>query len=117
MLSEGTNSNRTRKSNFMKVQVNATFPVNEYLSEVIEEKVSKLANYSDQITEAEVYLKIGEKRHRHAEDQIAEIRLTIPGYTFFAEDHSDAFEKAIAGASNKVKRQMLKYKEQVTNHH
>ena len=70
----------------MKVQVNSTFEVNEYLNGVIEEKVSKLANYSDRITEAEVY-------------------------------HSDAFEKAVAGAADKVKRQLLKYKEQVTNHH
>jgi putative sigma-54 modulation protein len=101
----------------MKVEVNSTFSVNEYLHGVIEEKVSKLANYSDQITEAEVYLKIGEKRHRQPEDQIVELRLTVPGHTFFAEDHSDVFEKAVAGAADKVKRQLLKYKEQVTNHH
>lgn len=101
----------------MKVQVNSTFPVNDHLNEVIEDKVGKLASYSDQITEAEVYLKIGEKRHRHAEDQIVELRLTVPGHTFFAEDHSDVFEKAVAGAADKVKRQLLKYKEQITNHH
>ena len=101
----------------MKVQVHSTFQVNEHLNDVIEEKVGKLANYSDQITGAEVYLKIGEKRHRHAEDQIVELRLTVPGHTFFAEDHSDVFEKAVAGAADKVKRQLLKYKEQMTNHH
>lgn len=101
----------------MKVQVHSTFPVNDYLNEVIEEKVSKLTNYSDQITGAEVYLKIGEKRHRQPEDQIVELRLTVPGHTFFAEDHSGVFEKAVAGAADKVKRQLLKYKEQITNHH
>lgn len=101
----------------MKVQVNATFSVNDYLNSVIEEKVGKLANFSDRITEAEVYLKIGEKRHRQAEDQIVELRLAIPGQTFFAEEHSDKFEKAVAGAVDKVKRQLLKHKEQVTSHH
>ncbi|MEQ8702643.1 MAG: ribosome-associated translation inhibitor RaiA [Phaeodactylibacter sp.] len=101
----------------MKVQVHSTFQVNEYLDGVIEEKVSKLANYSDQIIEAEVYLKIGEKRHRHAEEQIVELRLTVPGHTFFAEEHSDLFEKAVASAADKVKRQLLRHKEQTTNHH
>lgn len=101
----------------MNVQVNATFQVNDYLNSVIEEKVSKLANYYDRITEAEIYLKIGEKRHRQAEDQIVELRVAVPGHTFFAEDHSDKFEKAVAGATDKVKRQLLKHKEQVTDHH
>ena len=101
----------------MNVQVNAPFQVNEHLSEVIEDKVGKLATYYDRITEAEIYLKIGEKRHRQAEDQIVELRIAVPGHTFFAEEHSDMFEKAVAGASDKVKRQLLKYKEQLTNHH
>ena len=101
----------------MNVQVNASFQVNDHLNSVIEEKVSKLANYYDRITEAEIYLKIGEKRHRHAEDQIVELRVSVPGHTFFAEDHSDKFEKAVAGAADKVKRQLLKHKEQVTDHH
>jgi len=101
----------------MNVQVNASFQVNDHLNSVIEEKVSKLANYYDRITEAEIYLKIGEKRHRHAEDQIVELRVAVPGHTFFAEDHSDKFEKAVAGAADKVKRQLLKHKEQVTDHH
>ncbi|MBV6652948.1 MAG: ribosome-associated translation inhibitor RaiA [Mameliella sp.] len=101
----------------MKVQVHSTFPVNEYLRGIIEDKVGKLAIYSDQITGAEVYLKIGERRHRQPEDQIVELRLTVPGQTFFAEEHSDVFEKAVAVAADKVKRQLLKHKGQVNAYH
>ncbi|TXB63396.1 ribosome hibernation-promoting factor, HPF/YfiA family [Phaeodactylibacter luteus] len=100
----------------MKVQVNATFQVNDYLNELIQEKVGKLTQYANTITNAEMYLKIGENRHRHAEEQIVELRIDIPGHTFFAEERSDVFEKAVAAATDKVKRQMRKHKEQVAGH-
>jgi putative sigma-54 modulation protein len=101
----------------MNVQVNAPFQVNDYLQSVIDEKFNKLDTYIDRIIEAEVYLKIGEKRHRQAEDQIAEIRLHVPGHTFFAEAHTESFEKSVASAAEKVARQIRKYKAQHLSHH
>jgi putative sigma-54 modulation protein len=96
----------------MNLQINAKFEVNDYLREVIEERINKLTTYLDKITSVDVYLKIGESRHRHAEDQIVEIRVDASGHTFFAEDHSDVFEKAVAGATDKVLHQIKKYKGQ-----
>ncbi|MCG8330280.1 MAG: ribosome-associated translation inhibitor RaiA [Chitinophagales bacterium] len=101
----------------MNVLINATFQVNDYLKSVIEEKVNKLKIHFDRITQAEIYLKIGENRHRHAEDQIVELRVSVPGYTFFAEDHSDTFEKSVAGAADKVLQQIKKYKSKHYSHH
>lgn len=101
----------------MNVQINAPFQVNDYLQSVIDEKVNKLDTYIDRIIETEVYLKIGEKRHRKAEDQIAEIRVKIPGHTFFAEDHSDSFEKSVASVTDKLAKQIRKYKSQHLSHH
>lgn len=101
----------------MKLQVNASFQVNEHLNEVIEEKVNKLSQYFSPIVEADVYLKIGEKRHRQAEAQIVELRVGVPGHTFFAEEQSDTFEKSVAGAADKLRRQLVKHKDQLTSHH
>ncbi len=100
----------------MKVLVNAPFQINDQLQEVIDEKVGKLRTYFDRIIEAEIYLKIGEKRHRHRE-QVVEIRLNVPGTTLFAEQRSDTMEKSLAGAAEKARRQLVKYKKlQAGNH-
>ncbi|HQU58503.1 MAG: ribosome-associated translation inhibitor RaiA [Phaeodactylibacter sp.] len=95
----------------MKILINAPFQVNDGLKEVIEEKVGKLTNFFERITETEVFLKIGDKRHRHRE-QIVELRIAVPGQTLFAEQRSDAVEKAVAAATEKARKQLLKYKAQ-----
>ena len=100
----------------MKVLVNAPFHVNDHLQTVIEEKVGKLETYFSRIVEAEVYLKIGEKRHRQPEEQIVELRLNVPGSTIFAEDKSEIFEKAVVGATEKARKQLLRYKKQLNGH-
>lgn len=100
----------------MKILVNAPFQVTDQMQEVIDEKVGKLKTYFDRIVEAEVYLKIGEKRHRHRE-QIVEIRLNVPGTTLFAESRNDAIEKALASAAEKARRQLVKYKKQLSGNH
>jgi ribosomal subunit interface protein len=71
----------------MNGQIHASFQVNDHLQQVIDDKMNKLDRYFNRITQIDLYLKIGEKRHRQAEDQIAELKVEIPGYTFFAEDH------------------------------
>ena len=101
----------------MNVQIHASFQVNDYLQQVIDEKMNKLNQYFNRITKTDLYLKIGEKRHRQAEDQIAELKVVVPGYTFFAEDHSESFEKAVAGVTDKVIQQIKKYKSQHHSHH
>jgi putative sigma-54 modulation protein len=101
----------------MNGQIHASFQVNDHLQQVIDDKMNKLDRYFNRITQIDLYLKIGEKRHRQAEDQIAELKVEIPGYTFFAEDHSDSFEKAVAGVTDKIIQQIKKYKGQHYSHH
>jgi putative sigma-54 modulation protein len=100
----------------MNIKVHATFEVNDYLREVIEDKVGKLATFFDPITAADVYLKLEERRHSVPEAQIAEVRIQVPRQVFFAEDKSDSFERAIAAASDQVRRQLIRYKEQLKSH-
>ncbi len=114
-LKSEENAKRQKQIN-MQVQVNAPFQVNDYLQDVIDEKIGKLKTYYDRILEADVYLKIGEKRHRHAEEQIVELRVNVPGHTFFAEEKSDQFEKAVAAAADKIRRQLLRHKRQLNNY-
>ena len=99
----------------MKILVNAPFQVTDQMQEAIDDKVGKLITYFDRIVDAEVYLKIGEKRHRHRE-QIVEIRLNVPGTTLFAEERGDVIEKALAGAAEKARRQLMRYKKQLPGH-
>ncbi|MCB0569035.1 MAG: ribosome-associated translation inhibitor RaiA [Phaeodactylibacter sp.] len=100
----------------MKISINAPFQVNDSLQGVIDEKVGKLTSFFERITETEVFLKIGDKRHRHRE-QIVELRISVPGQTIFAEHRSDTVEKALAEAAEKARRQLLKYKAQLQDLH
>ena len=86
----------------MKVLVNAPFQVNGQLQEAIDEKVGKLKTYFDRIVEAEIFLKVGENRHRHRE-QIVEIRLNVPGTTLFAEDRNHRIDSGHGSSYHSVK--------------
>ncbi len=100
----------------MKIFINAPFQVTDGLQGAIEEKVGKLTSFFERITETEVFLKIGDKRHRHRE-QIVELRIAVPGQTLFAEQRSDTVEKALAAATEKARKQLMKYKAQLQSTH
>lgn len=101
----------------MKIEVQAPFHVNEPLRNLIDEKVNKLKLIFERITSVEIFLKREENRHKTAEGMTAEIRLNVPRQVLFATDHSDNYEKALAGAAEKMKKQILKYKTQLAEHH
>lgn len=97
----------------MKIEVQAPFHVNEPLQALIEEKVSKFQAIFERITSAKIFLKKEENRHKSSEGKTVEIRLNVPRQVLFAADHSDNYEKALAGAVEKMKKQLLKYKTQL----
>lgn len=84
---------------------------------LIDEKVGKLEQFFDKITRADVFFKITENRRQRSEGKTVEIELHVPKTVLYADDEADAFEKALAGASEKMRRQLLKYKQQMNNHH
>ncbi|MEN0005075.1 MAG: ribosome-associated translation inhibitor RaiA [Bacteroidota bacterium] len=97
----------------MKINIHASFEVNDYLKGIIEEKLTKIETFFSPILATDIFLRIADKRHTVAEEQIAEVRINVPNHTFFAEERSDSFEKAVAVASDKIRRQVIKFKEQL----
>jgi putative sigma-54 modulation protein len=100
----------------LNIQVQAGFAVSETLQQLIEEKVGKLETYYDRILTAEVFLKSEENRHKQSLEQTTELRLQVPGQILHAEDHSETFEKSLPAAVEKMRKQLIKYKEHVRPH-
>lgn len=97
----------------MYIQVHANFHVSEHLQQLIEEKVNKLATFHDRITGADIFLKSEEKRHEQALEQTVELNIQVPGQVLHSEDHADTYEKSLQGAVDKMRKQLLKHKEQL----
>ena len=100
----------------MKIQIEAPFQVHADLEELVQEKVGKLGTYFERILSATVFFK--EEEHRHSNEvpagKTAEIRLDVPGQTLYADSSADSFEKALAETTQKVGRQLRKYKQQLS---
>ena len=100
----------------MRINVHAPFEVNEYLENLILERVKKLEHFSNRIISAEVFLKLEQPNIQKPEGRIVEIQLNVPQQTLFATEESEEFEKSLAGAADKMKRQITRYKEQMNRH-
>ncbi len=96
----------------MKIFLHAPWEVNDYLDELIHQKVNKLLTFHDRLQRADVFLKTGD--HRGKEDKIAEIRLRLSSRRaeLFAQDQAESFEKAVTLAADKLRRQLIKLKTQ-----
>ena len=96
----------------MKVNLKVSsvhFDADKKLIEFIHEKVNKLANHFDKIIDGEVILKV--ENSSDAENEIAEIKLLIPGNDIFAKKQSKSFEEATDNAVEALRRQLKKHKE------
>jgi len=87
------------------------FNADEKLLKFIEEKIDKLTNLSDNIIEAEVYLRL--EKDSNTENKMVEIKLGIPGNDLFAKKNSRSFEVAVDGTVEALRRQLKKRKEKV----
>ncbi len=101
----------------MKIQVQAPFSISEPLQNRIEEHIERVTNIFQRFTTIKVFLKDEIQRHHHKDSRHVEIQMEAPGHTFFAEAEDETFEKALTTATNKIKRQVRKFKTQLTNHH
>lgn len=95
----------------MNIQIQAPFQVNEPLQTLIEERLQKLQQFFDRITTAEVYMHLDGHQSLLSRDKTVEIQLHVPRQVLYAEEKSDSFEKSLAAATDKLKRQILKYKQ------
>lgn len=95
----------------MRVEINASpFDVDEKLSELINEKISKLERFFDHIIDCQIFL--NEEGHsEHNKGLNIEIKLNVKGTVLFCKESASMYEQAIDLAVENMKRQLKKYKE------
>ena len=99
----------------MQVIIEAPFTVKDEARAVINEKLKDLGKYSIDITNAEVYFKVDEAES--GDTVIAEVQLHVPGPVIFASAEAPFYLQAFTDAANKSKKQLLKMKDKMANHH
>jgi putative sigma-54 modulation protein len=96
----------------MKVKISSLhFKTDQKLDDFIENKVSKLYNFHDQITSSEVILKLDKDSNK--ENKVAEIKLDVPGADIYAKKQSKSFEEATDLAVDALKKQLIRHKERL----
>lgn len=90
------------------------FDATEKLQEFIEKKVSKLVQTYEDITNAEVQLKV--IKPSTALNKETSIAITVPGTRLFAEKTCDTFEEGVDQCVDSLKVQLTKYKEKMRAH-
>ncbi len=93
----------------MEVQVQAIrFEADKELIQFVQERVSKLTQFFDNIIDLEVYLKI-DKAESH-NNKVVEIKLNVPGKDLFAKKQCKSFEHATDDSIEALRRQLKKHK-------
>ncbi|MEQ8325264.1 MAG: HPF/RaiA family ribosome-associated protein [Vicingaceae bacterium] len=87
------------------------FDADAKLEAFIEERVQKLVKMSDQVIEAEIFLKL--ENDSNLENKVVEIKLVIPGNDLFAKKNSRTFEEATDSTIEALRRQLKKRKEKI----
>lgn len=95
----------------MKVLIHAPWEVNNAIKETIEQKVEKLSQLFNKIITADAYLKLDEKDIVHS--KVFELKLSVPRNTLFVKATAETFPKAIAEAQEKMRHQLIKYKDKL----
>ncbi len=92
----------------MEVKINAIhFEATEKLNDFINKKVEKLVKYNEEITNAEVILKV--VKPETAMNKEASVRLKVPrSEDVFANKIADTFEEAIDNCVDALKKQLEK---------
>ncbi len=90
----------------MNIKITARkFKAHETLKDYINEEISSLQKFYDNIMNVEVVLSYIKPNNSVKN---AEIIMQIPGQTLKAQDESDDFNKSVASATNKLKSQLKK---------
>lgn len=101
----------------MKISVKSLhFSADSKLVEYVEKKLSRLNRYFERSVDAEVHLKLQDTGGR-VQDKITEIRLHVPGGWLMDKKTGKTFEEAVDESVDTLKRQLLRYKEKISNRH
>ena len=94
----------------MKVNLQAVnFSAKEELVKFVEDKLSKLDNYYDQIVAADVYLKLDNNNSK--DNKVVDIKLQVPGDDIVVSKNGQTFEEIINLSVDTLKRLVIKKKE------
>jgi len=93
----------------MNIQIHSLrFDADKKLLDFVNLKVNKLSTISDDIVNAEVFLKLDNDEER--ENKVTEIKVEYPGGPLFARKQSKTFEEATDMVVAALKRQIVKQK-------
>lgn len=87
---------------------------NDSLEVQVTEKLHKLEEKYDWITNAAVFFK--DEKHPNEENYVCEIRLSIPGPQLFASSNEVNFHKAINNTIQQLSVQLEKQKSKMVSH-
>lgn len=94
----------------MDIQVHSVhFTADKKLVSFVNEKVSKLELFFDNIIASEVFLRLD--KSQDGENKIAEVKILIPGKELFAKKQCKSFEEAADLAVEALRKQVHKHKE------
>lgn len=89
--------------------------VTDAMREYVQEKLTRLDRYSDQITDARVVLTVRDVRDAGRRNRV-EVQLNVPGGIVRAEEHHADMYAAIDRASDVLERQLRKFKTRYMKH-
>ncbi len=96
----------------MNIQIHSVrFDADKKLIDFVHLKLDKLTQFSDDIVNAEVYLRLDKDQDR--ENKVSEIRLELPGGPLFARKQSKTFEEATDDTIDALKKQITKHKQKL----
>jgi len=98
----------------MQINIKATkMELTPAIEATVTEKIEGLKKYFDNIIEADVEVGITTSHHHKGDIFRAEINLTVPKTVLRAEAETDDLYKAINEAKDKLKNELVKYKERL----
>lgn len=100
----------------MKVQVQAVnFNIDKKLVQLIEEKVSALPKFYENIIGAEAFLKV--QKTSEKENKILELKISIPGKDKMVTKTSNTFEDALSQAISSMKNALKRLNDKQHSKH
>lgn len=93
----------------MKINTQSVhFDADNKLLAFVNEKVSKLNTYYENIVDAEVILRLDKSSTQ--DNKIGEVKLRVKGSELFAKKQCSTFEEAVDLCADALKTQLIKYK-------
>jgi putative sigma-54 modulation protein len=90
----------------MDIQVHTVhFTADKKLIDFVNEKVTKLEVFFDDIISGDVFLKLEETQDK--ENKVAEVKIQIPGKELFAKKQCKSFEEATDLAIEAIRKQVV----------